>query len=145
MHSFQTQDLALTHFQGSEDPSRDILADWPLYRDKGSASTAMVYFELEPGKHLGNHRDSAEELLVVLSGEVEAVVGSERRRVAAGGMALVPPMALHDVVSVGSETAKVAGIFPSNTIVSIFEEGFSPSGARVVGTPPPVEAVPEAV
>jgi hypothetical protein len=41
------------------------------------------------------------------------------------------------VICAGETTAKVAGIFPSNTIVSVFEGGFAPANVRVVGTPMP--------
>ncbi len=140
MLTVQTQELELARFARSKDPARTIDATWPIYRDLGTASTAVVYFELEPGMHLGMHTDSAEELLVVLEGEVEAVVGDERGRIRAGGMAVVPARVPHDVISVGSTRARVVGVFPSNSIVSVFEEGFAPSGSRVVGTPMPPEA-----
>lgn len=143
MLTLQTQDLELTHFRSDEDETRRIDADWPIHRDKGATGTAVVYFELAPGKHLGSHRDSAEEVLVVLEGEVEAVVGEERRRVQAGGLALVPSMVPHDVICVGEEPAKVAGFFPSNTVVSVFERGFAPDDTRVVGTPMPEIGQPE--
>lgn len=142
MFTIQTQNLKLTHFTADNDRTRRIDADWPLYRDRGAASTAVVYFELEPGMHLGRHTDSAEELLVVLEGEIEAVVDGERKRVAAGGIALVPSMVPHDVNSVGEVPAKVLGVFSSNTVVSTFDEGFAPDNLRVVGTPmPELEAV----
>jgi quercetin dioxygenase-like cupin family protein len=138
MFTIQTQNLELTRWAATGDRTRKIDADWPLYRDRGAASTAVVYFELEPGMHLGRHTDSAEELLIVLQGEIEAVVGAERKRVGAGGMALVPSMVPHDVVSVGNAPAKVLGVFSSNTVVSTFDEGFAPDNIRVVGTPMPV-------
>jgi quercetin dioxygenase-like cupin family protein len=137
MITIQTQNVELTHWQSTDDDTRHIDADWPIYHGTGAASTAVVYFELAPGKRLGSHTDSAEELLVVLEGEVDAVVGGERRRVRAGGMALVPAMVPHDVICAGEVPAKVTGVFPSNTIVSVFEGGFAPAGTRVVGTPMP--------
>lgn len=137
MFALQTQKLELAHYYSDDDATRRIDADWPIHRDKGATSTAVVYFELAPGTHLGTHRDSAEEVLVVLEGEIEAVVGDERGRVRTGGMALVPAMVPHDVICTGDVPAKVAGFFPSNTIVSIFEGGFAPDDTRIVGTPMP--------
>lgn len=136
----QTQELNLTEFHAPADETRRCRADWPIYRDLGAASTAMVYFELEPGKRLGMHTDSAEEVLVVLEGEVEATVGGEKGRLRAGGVAVVPALVPHDVRNAGDRPARVAGIFSSNTIVSVFENDFEPVGSRVVGTPPPAEA-----
>ena len=137
MLALQTQELELAHYHSDEDDTRRIDADWPVHRDKGATSTAVVYFELAPGMHLGTHRDSAEEVLVVLEGEIEAVVGEERGRLRAGGIALVPAMVPHDVICTGDVPAKVAGFFPSNTIVSVFDGGFAPENIRVVGTPMP--------
>jgi quercetin dioxygenase-like cupin family protein len=139
MHSVQIDSLPLMSFSHVGDDRPPIRATWPVHRGVGSAATAAVYFELEPGQQLGEHTDSAEELLVVLEGEVEAVVGDERGRVAAGGVALVPSLVPHDVISVGDRPAKVLGVFGSNTIVAEFREGFAPTGMRVVGTPPPID------
>jgi quercetin dioxygenase-like cupin family protein len=35
-----------------------------------------VYFELEPGKELGAHTDSAEEIVYIIDGTVEATIGN---------------------------------------------------------------------
>ncbi|MGH2981590.1 MAG: cupin domain-containing protein [Solirubrobacterales bacterium] len=146
MYAFQTQDLELAEVSSPGDETREVRAAFPLYHGTGSASTSMVYFELEPEMHLGSHIDSAEEVLVVLEGEVEATIDGESGRVRAGGMALVPAMVPHDVRNAGDETAKVAGLFSSNTMVAVFEEEFSMGGmppSRVNGTPPPEQALAE--
>lgn len=144
MHAAQTQDLELMAFSHLGDERPPIRATWPVHRGTGAASTAAVYVELEPGQQLGRHTDSAEELLVILEGEVEVVVGDERGRLRAGGLAIVPALEVHDVIAVGDRPALVVGAFGANTIVSEFQDGFEPTGVRVVGTPPPVEAPVEA-
>jgi quercetin dioxygenase-like cupin family protein len=142
MQAVRTRELDLMSFTHDSDPANVIRAAWPVHRETGAASLASVYFELDPGVHLGTHTDSAEELLVVLEGEVEAVVGSERIRLPAGGMAVVPARVPHDVIGVGDRPARVAGVFPSNTIVSVFDVEFPELGGRVAGTPPPPESTP---
>ena len=139
MHAVQTQSLQLMRFTQGVDEDNAVDAAWPVHRDTGSASTAVVYFELAPGTHLPTHTDSAEEVLVVLAGEVDAAIGDERRRVTAGGIAVVPAAVPHGVVNVGASTARVAGVFSSNTIVSAFDHAFDQTGGRIVGSPPPVE------
>jgi quercetin dioxygenase-like cupin family protein len=139
VYAMQTQELALMRFTQRADEGDAVDAAWPVYRDTGAASTAVVYFELPPGAHLATHTDSAEEVLVVLDGEIEAVVGDERGRVAAGGIAVVPAMVPHGAVNVGATTARVAGVFPSNTVVSVFDHAFDQTGGRVVGTPAPAD------
>jgi quercetin dioxygenase-like cupin family protein len=137
MVAVQTDELELMHFSHVGDESGAADATWPVYRDAGATSTAVVYFELEFGKHLGTHVDSAEEVLVVLGGAVEVVIGEERVRLHAGGVAVVPAFVPHDLINVGSERARIAGVFPANTIVSTFDEPFEQTGGRVVGSPPP--------
>jgi quercetin dioxygenase-like cupin family protein len=75
--------LELAEISSPTDETREVRAAFPIHWQSGATSMAMVYFELEPGMHLGTHTDSAEELLVVLEGEVEATVGSEAGRLSA--------------------------------------------------------------
>lgn len=128
------------HFSHAGDETGAADAAWPVHRETGSANTAVVYFELDQGRHLGTHTDSAEEVLIVLGGELEVVVGDERSRVRAGGIAVVPAFVPHDLINVGAETARVAGVFPSNTIVAVFDTPFDQTGGRIVGSPPPEES-----
>src|ERR671914_314704 len=93
MQAIQTQALQLASFSQLSDPNNVVRAAWPVYRDTGAAGRAVVYFELDRGMELPSHTDSAEEVLVVLEGEVEATVGGESRRLGAGGIAVVPAMA----------------------------------------------------
>jgi hypothetical protein len=59
---------------------------------------------------------------VVIAGEVDVIVGDERRRVTAGSLAVV------------------TGVSSANTIVSVFDDEWVPYGTRVLGTPAPAEA-----
>jgi len=145
MEAMQTQELELLQIGWESDPENAIRFGWPIYRDTGAKSTAVVYFELDPGMELVRHTDSAEEVLVVLEGEVEATVGEETGRVGPGGLVLVPALEPHGARNVGETTARVVGLFSSNTIVSVFDDAFTGIG-RVVGTPLPAAlAEPAAV
>lgn len=145
MQAIQTQELELMRFTQVGDGDNAVDATWPIHRDTGATSTATVYVSLAPGMHLARHQDSAEEVLVILEGELEVTIGDETRRVGAGDLAVVPAMVPHGAVNVGAGTARFVGVFPSNTIVSIFEDDFEQTGGRVVGSPPPVAAMEEAV
>lgn len=135
MHTVQTHQLDLLPAHHRDDEANVVRAAWPVHRGTGACSTAAVYFELDRGMRLGRHTDSDEELLVVLAGEVDVIVGDERRRVAAGGMAVAPAEVPHDVVGAGVGTARVTGVFPSSTVVSVFDDEWLPFGTRVLGTP----------
>jgi quercetin dioxygenase-like cupin family protein len=140
MLAVQLADLDLTRVTSETDETRRIAFDFPVSSLAGAASTAIVYFELEPGEHTGMHVDSAEETVLILSGRAEAIVGDERGELAAGALGLVPALVPHDVRNVGDETVRVVGFFTSNTVVSVFDDPLLPAGRRVVGTPVPDEA-----
>jgi quercetin dioxygenase-like cupin family protein len=141
MYAVQTRELELLPAHHRDDEANVVRAAWPVHRGTGARGSAAVYFELDRGMRLGRHTDSAEEVLVVLTGEVDVVVGDHRRRVTAGGIAVVPAEVPHDVVGAGDGTARVTGVFGSNTIVSVFDDEWVPYGTRVLGTPPPVETL----
>lgn len=117
-----------------------LRVSFPLNSAVGTASTATVLFELDPGHELPMHTDSAEELLIVVQGTAEARVGSEVDRLGAHQAALVPPMAPHGVRTVGDDILRILGTFSSSTVVSTFERAFEPDGPRVfvIGAPMPV-------
>ena len=131
--------LELMEVWYEDDPTMRLKVNFPFFLGTGTKSTAVVYFEIEPGHRLGTHTDSAEEILLILEGEAEVSLGDEQGRLSAGEMALVPAMVPHGMSNVGDETVRVAGFFSSNVVVSTFDRPMMPFGQRVVGTPPVVE------
>jgi quercetin dioxygenase-like cupin family protein len=113
---------------------------FPLHSATGTASTATVLFELDPGYELPVHSDSAEELLVVLQGAAEARVGDEVGHLEARQVALVPPMAPHGLRNIGDDVLRVFGTFSASTVVSTFERALDggPPQVFVIGAPMPV-------
>lgn len=122
-----------------EDPAMRIRVDFPFFAGTGTASTAVVYFEIEPGHYLGTHTDSAEEIVLILAGTVEATLGTETGWLSAGQAALIPAMVPHGVRNIGEETARCVGFFSAATVVSTFDRPMLPFGQQVVGTPPAEE------
>jgi quercetin dioxygenase-like cupin family protein len=93
----------------------------------------VVYFEIPPEKKLATHEDSPEELVVCLEGEdIEGWAGDAEGTIAAGDLAVIPPMAPHGFRNNGEETARFLGIFSDSTSVSEFEAELQPIGERVV-------------
>jgi quercetin dioxygenase-like cupin family protein len=131
--------LELAEVWYEDDPTMRLRVNFPFFLGTGTKSTAVVYFEIEPGHRLGSHTDSAEEILLVLEGEAEVSLGDERDRLSAGEMALVPAMVPHGMRNAGEETVRVVGFFSSNVVVSTFDQPMMPFGQRVVGTPPVLE------
>lgn len=140
MLAVQLSERDLVDISSETDETRRIRVDFPISSVDGAASTSIVYFELEPGEHTGMHTDSAEEIVYIVSGRVEAIVGDERGELSAGGLGLVPALVPHDVRNIGDETVRVVGFFSSGIVVSVFDDPLMPLGKRVVGTPQPEEA-----
>jgi quercetin dioxygenase-like cupin family protein len=120
-----------------------LRVSFPFHSATGTASTATVLFELDPGAELPVHTDSAEELLVVVQGTGEARVGDEVGRIGTHEVALVPPMAPHGLRNIGDDVLRVFGTFSSSTVVSTFPDGLGSDEPQifVIGAPMPV-AVP---
>jgi len=140
MLTVQTDELELIEGWSEDDSTRRARFNFPIFNLTGALNTAVVYFEVDPGDHLGMHTDSAEEVLYIVSGTAEAIVGDERGEIGPGSLALVPAMVPHDIVNTGDETVRLVGFFSSSTVVSVFEDPFAPIGRRVVGTPVPEES-----
>ena len=95
----------------------------------------VVYFEIRPGKELGTHKDSPEELVICLEGDqVEAWVGDASGELTAGEMVVIPAMEPHGFRNTGAETARFVGLFSDSTAVHEFEENLEPVGERILKT-----------
>ena len=131
--------LDLVEYFQEDDPTLRATFGRPVHTHTGATSTGVVYFEVEPGRHGGSHAHSAEEVVLILQGEAEAVVGEERGRLPEGGMVVIPARVAHDVYNVGEDTLRVVGFFPSAAVVTTFEEVLAPMNLRVMvmGAPPP--------
>jgi quercetin dioxygenase-like cupin family protein len=135
MQAVQIDELDLFEAWSQGDPGMRVRAGFPISSGTGTKSTTVVYFELEPGEHLGTHTDSAEEVLLVVSGRGEATIGDERAAVQTGILAVVPALIPHSVKNTGEETLRVVGFFSSSTVLSIFDEPMEPFGTRYFSTP----------
>jgi quercetin dioxygenase-like cupin family protein len=123
------------------DPAMRVKVNFPFSAATGNQSTAVVYFEIEPGHYLGTHTDSAEEILLILTGTVEVTLRDEQTQASAGQAALIPALAPHGVRNMGDETARCIGFFSSPIVESTFERPLMPFGTRTVCTPPVASAV----
>jgi quercetin dioxygenase-like cupin family protein len=118
------------------DPAMRVAVSFPFYAATGNERSAVVYFEIAPGCYLGTHTDSAEEILLIVSGTVEACLADQTGTLAAGEAALIPAMAPHSVRNIGDAPARCVGFFAAATVESTFDRPLMPFGQRVVGTPP---------
>jgi quercetin dioxygenase-like cupin family protein len=85
--------------------------------------------EIDPGCRLPRHTDSAEEIIVILSGEAEVEAGEERCILGAGALAVVPKCVPHEVHNVGREVLRFAAIYAEPDVVTSYERPVDPDGA----------------
>ncbi|HMQ32717.1 MAG TPA: cupin domain-containing protein [Chloroflexaceae bacterium] len=136
MNLVRLNDLQLPELGYTNDDDARVSGTFPFSAATGNTSTAMVYFELAPGKRLPTHADSSEEILFVIEGLAEISVGDERAQARAGDLAVVPAMAPHGVRNVGDTLLRVLGFFPSPTVMSTFGAPLVPLNAPVGGPSP---------
>jgi quercetin dioxygenase-like cupin family protein len=130
----------MTIYGADDDPNRRVTGSFALYSAAGTKSGSVVYFELESGRELGTHTDSAEEIVYIVDGTLEVTTGKEKNKISRGELGVVPVMEPHNFRNVGSNTAKVVGFFSSPNIVSTFEKVFLPPNIKEFDTtklPPP--------
>ena len=137
MYTTNLNTLDLLEGWYENDPHMRVKVNFPFSKAAGNASSAVVYFEIEPGHYLGTHTDSAEEIVLILSGTVEASLGDEPGTLTAGESVLIPAMIPHGIHNVGKEKACCVGFFASATLVSTFDQVMMPFGIRAIPTPPP--------
>lgn len=106
--------VEMMEIESPTDPTRRLKVAFPISSATGTAASASVYFELEPGTHVGVHTDTAEEFLIVLEGRGEGLVGEETAPVQAGQVVVVPAMVRHDMTNrereVGERPEQAAGV-----------------------------------
>lgn len=124
----------MTNRGAEDDPDRGVTGNFALHSNAGTKSGAVVYFELEPNKELGAHTDSAEEIIYVIDGTIEATISGRKDRISRGELGVVPVMEPHNFRNVGSNPAKVIGFFSSPNVVSTFEKVFMPANFREFDT-----------
>jgi quercetin dioxygenase-like cupin family protein len=78
-----------------------------------------------------------EEIVLLLSGTVEASLGDQHGTLTAGEAVLIPAIIPHSIRTVGTEKARCVGFFSSATLVSTFDQIMMPFGARACPLPPP--------
>ena len=96
--------------------------------DTGAAASGSSVLEVASGCRLPRHTDSAEELIVVLSGDAEVTVGGESAAVTSSQAALVPPNVPHEVRNAGDGPLIFLAVYASTDVVTRYEAPVQPDG-----------------
>lgn len=76
----------------------------------GTGATVALH-RLHPGHEPKPHSHAHEQIVYILSGEVDFHIGTETVRLRGGGLAVVPPNVVHYAEVVGSEPALNLDVF----------------------------------
>ena len=80
---------------------------------KGSESTSVGDVIVGPGAKVATHIHPTEEAMVILEGELEAILGDEVVIVREGQTVLAPPGVKHGFVNRSGADARIMAIFPT--------------------------------
>lgn len=131
MNAVNVNELDLAEVGSATDASVLTRYSFPIYAATGAANSAVVYFEVEPGKRLASHHDGAEEVLFIVAGEGIAHVGDASGPVRAGDLAVIPAWVPHGIENTGETTLKVVGFFAAATLAHLFTEELIPGDGRL--------------
>ena len=95
----------------------------------GAQSSGSSILEVDPDCRLPRHTDDAEETIVVLAGSAEVIVGDEHRRLPAGGLAVVPKLAAHEVRNAGTTVLRFIALYAEPDVVTRYERMVQPDGS----------------
>ena len=99
-------------------------------RGIGAKASGSSLLEVEPGCLLPRHTDSAEELIVIVSGSATVIVGDETAVASAGAIALVPECVPHEVHNAGEEPLRFWAVYAKPEVTTTYEEPVQPDGGR---------------
>jgi quercetin dioxygenase-like cupin family protein len=96
----------------------------------GSRSSGSSVIEVPTRCRLPRHTDSAEESIVILAGAAEVLIGDEQASLAAGGVAVVPEGASHEVRNAGDEPLRFVAVYAGADVVTRYDDVVQPDGTR---------------
>jgi quercetin dioxygenase-like cupin family protein len=134
MFALQLNELETDQEWVDHDPSQRWRSQLPFMGRPEIESLSVVYFEIDPGESLALHTHDADEVVVLLSGSGEGLVGEQTRPVSALDMLFVPAEAPHGVRNTGDDTIRAIGFFPTLSTDAVFEHPVMPHGVQVFRT-----------
>lgn len=99
----------------------------PSTGSEGSGSSTL---EVEPGCILPRHIDSADELIVIVSGAATVIAGQETSSASAGAIALVPAGLPHEVHNAGKDLLRFWAVYAAPDVTTTYDEPVQPDGER---------------
>jgi quercetin dioxygenase-like cupin family protein len=93
----------------------------------GAQRSGSSILEIDPGRKLPVHTDSAEETIVVISGRAQVLIDGDPVEPTAG-IAVVPADVKHEVRNAGDETLRFAAVYAAPDVTTRYERDVQPDG-----------------
>jgi quercetin dioxygenase-like cupin family protein len=98
--------------------------------------SATIYFAIPPGKTLGQHTDTAEEIQFILAGSGELLLDEGAKPVRAGDVFVLREGVAHDLRNTGPDDLRIVAFFSAPHVEQHWtEEVWEPGDLKVTGTP----------
>ncbi|HYF27002.1 MAG TPA: cupin domain-containing protein [Baekduia sp.] len=121
-------DFADAWIDGQEDARWRSASGHAPEGDVRASGSSVI--EVPEGCRLPRHTDSAEETVVVHQGVAEVEVAGERRQVTAGGLAVIPQDAPHEVRNAGEGPLRFVAVYAGPDVVTRYQDEVQPDGSR---------------
>ena len=108
----------------------DVSARWESASGLSASVSGSSVIRVPAGCRLPRHTDSAEETIVVLMGTAEVEVAGERTLLPAGGVAVVPEDATHEVRNAGEAELSFVAVYAAPKVLTRYEQEIQPDGSR---------------
>jgi quercetin dioxygenase-like cupin family protein len=116
------------------DPSQRFIAVFSVTEAQGAASSSVVYYIFEPGKHSGLHQDNAEEVVYIADGEGEIFVAGAQKKLEPGTFLVIGAGVPHDIYAHGDRQLQLLSFFPTSVVESTFQDPLLPIGTNVLAS-----------
>ena len=103
----------IDHDKAPEVPWRPGYRKWDITTAEHGVNTSLSLHTGEPGTGAPLHTHAIDELIIILSGELEVRINGETHRVTKDHTVVVPPGAEHGFTVVSEEPANLLAVFPS--------------------------------
>jgi len=90
-----------------------------LDHEKGSESLWIGDLFLPPGSSVETHIHKTEEAMIVIEGELDAILGDEVVKVSEGETVLAPKGIRHALINNSNKNARVIAVFPTSKMEKI--------------------------
>jgi quercetin dioxygenase-like cupin family protein len=129
------KDLVRAGVQGAHDKTVHWSGGFAAYGGSGAEDTCVVYYEIEPGGHLGWHTDSLEETQFIVEGTGELHREDGAWPAGPGSIFVLPALVRHDLANTGADTLRGVAFFSGAVLVQEFDEVMLPPDIHTLRSP----------